>query len=136
MAAAHERLLNESMLAERREVRSKEAILRMKKADGPGPRSSEEWDSLSGVAERKARIGREITHIRGFLKARLLRPQDLCTALHHLSGYLDEIWGQKEMNQICFDELRCVMADLEANHFGERFGLHLHYEAHLTLNKI
>eukprot|EP00965_Chrysotila_dentata_P063021 2087716-Pleurochrysis_carterae.AAC.1 len=105
MAAAHERLLYESMLAERREVRFKEAILSMKKADGPSPRSSEEWDSLSDVAERKAR-SREIMHIRGFLEARPLRPQDLCTALH-LSGYLDAIWGQKAMNQIYFDELRC-----------------------------
>eukprot|EP00965_Chrysotila_dentata_P150173 4960224-Pleurochrysis_carterae.AAC.1 len=28
------------------------------------------------------------------------------------------------------------MATLEREHLGERFGLHLHYEAHLTLTKI
>eukprot|EP00965_Chrysotila_dentata_P091935 3034855-Pleurochrysis_carterae.AAC.1 len=28
------------------------------------------------------------------------------------------------------------MAELETEHYGLRFGLHLHYEAHLTLAKV
>eukprot|EP00965_Chrysotila_dentata_P257027 6212749-Pleurochrysis_carterae.AAC.1 len=126
----------ELMLTERRELRAKDALQRAndERWSAPLPRSSDQWESLSAEAERKAR-SREVAYIKGFLESRTFRPNDLCTALH-LSGWLDELWGEREMNKIYFEELRCVMATLESEHFGERFGLHLHYEAHLTLAKV
>eukprot|EP00965_Chrysotila_dentata_P077412 2555284-Pleurochrysis_carterae.AAC.1 len=126
------------MLAERRELRAKESLKAASEQErllrGPASRSEEDWESLSADAERKAR-SREVLYIRDFLESRSFRACDLCSALH-LSGHLDAIWGERELNKIYYEELRCVMAQLEHDHFGERFGLHLHYEAHLTLNKI
>eukprot|EP00965_Chrysotila_dentata_P188386 6172710-Pleurochrysis_carterae.AAC.1 len=106
------------MLAERRELRAKEALekVNIARASVPLPRTSEAWENLSAEAKRKAR-SREIKHIQGFFESRTFRPADLCTALH-LSGWLDEPWGEREMNWIYFDKLRCVMAHLESEHFA------------------
>eukprot|EP00965_Chrysotila_dentata_P154421 5102443-Pleurochrysis_carterae.AAC.1 len=100
----------ELKLSERREQRAKESLVRASEERGsvPRPRTSEEWEALGMDAERKARA-REVEYIKGFLESRTFRAADLCTALH-LSGWLDELWGEREMNKIYFEELRCVMA--------------------------
>eukprot|EP00965_Chrysotila_dentata_P067514 2234489-Pleurochrysis_carterae.AAC.1 len=73
--------------------------------------------------------------MQGFLESRTFRANDLCTALHPF-GLLDEIWGKRELHKVHLEELRCAMAELEKEHYGDRFELHLHYEAHLNLAKI
>eukprot|EP00965_Chrysotila_dentata_P142401 4707961-Pleurochrysis_carterae.AAC.2 len=126
-------------LATKRENGGKDALLLREeqsniKAHGPISRTEEEWSASGPDAERKARSC-EVHFSTEFLELRTFRACDLCTALH-MTGYLDAIWGQRELNKIYSEELRCVMAELEREHFGERFGLHLHYEVHLTLAKI
>lgn len=97
-------------------------------------RSAEEWAALEDDARRKA-AQRERNALRGFFLSHKWRVQDVATVLEEVE-LLPEIFMSKEGERHLFSRIRELHKKLEADDYGIRFGMFLHFEMRLSLAKI
>jgi hypothetical protein len=101
---------------------------------GPRDRTVDEWADLTKDAEWKA-AQRERLYLAEFLKSHDFRPKDVADALDEL-GMVEPLFKTQPFFTIHFRRVNELVKEIEQNHFGEVFGMYLHYEMNLTFDKI
>ena len=131
-AASH---AHEMKLLERRLKRAEQRATKVVAEEyRPAERSPEEWAALSFEAERSA-SRRERQVLRSFLGSRAWRAEDLAAVLHE-GGTLARLFNTKEGTGEYMARAQKLLEELERLHFGNEFALFLHFELHLTLDKV
>ena len=101
---------------------------------GPVNRTVDEWASLSREAEWKA-AQRERRYLSEFISSHDFRLKDVAAVLDEL-GMVEDLFKTQPFFQAHFNDVQTLVKRLEKEHFGEVFGLFLHYEMNLTFEKI
>ena len=101
---------------------------------GPADRTVDEWAALGREAEWKA-AQRERRYFSDFIEGHNFRPKDIADALDEL-GLIPALFKEQPFFQQHFDHVGSLVKRLEEEHFGESFGVFLHYEMNLTFEKI
>ena len=136
--AGYVRVVLKAKLA-RAEVRAaeKQAKLKAQQAEllkGPANRTVDEWASLGREAEWKA-AQRERRYLSEFISGHDFRPKDIAAALDELD-LVEALFKEQPFFQQHFEHVQALIKRLEEEHFGETFGVFLHYEMNLTFEKI
>lgn len=101
----------------------------------PASRSVEQWAQLNREARWKASQRERLAFAR-LLECHTWRPSDIAQVLSD-KGLLREVMFETRHGfRIHFEAVRALMKQLETDEFGRDLGLFLHYEMHLTLDKI
>lgn len=95
----------------------------------------DEWAALSKEAQWQA-SHREREHLKTLLKSHSWRLKDVADVLLEL-GWVDALLMKtRPFFDSYFAAVQKLMLNLEKEHYGDAFGLYLHYETRLTLPKI
>ena len=101
---------------------------------GPRDRTVDEWAALNKESEWKA-AQRERLYLSEFLTSHDFRAKDVADALDEL-GLVESLFKTQPFFTVHFGRVKELVEDMEQNHFGEVFGMYLHYEMNLTFDKI
>ena len=115
----------------------KQAKLRTQRAEllkGPANRTVDEWAALGREAEYKA-AQRERRYLSEFISSHDFRPKDIAASLDELN-LVAAIFKEQPFFEQHFEHVQALVKRLEEEHFGESFGIFLHYEMNLTFEKI
>ena len=140
-AAEHEIYLRDRKLnrAARRQAELASKVVRV-----PCERSADQWATLSRDAALKAQT-RERTYLSNFLQSHPWRGKDICAALaaaviesddDQTTSLLTEVFAAKEAQSLHVAAVDKIVSQMESNDLGMSFALFLHFEMHLTLDKI
>ena len=105
---------------------------------GPKDRSVDEWAALGRAGAWKA-AQRERLYFTNFLKSHEWRMQDVADALAAWPGRVDPVKQLFETEPFFtehFQRTKTMVKRIEEEEFGEVFGMFLHYEMYLTMDKI
>ena len=101
---------------------------------GPRSRSVDEWAALNREGEKKA-AQRETAYLVSFLKSHEFRPKDMAEALNDM-GLVSKLFESKPFFTLYYARVQALVLQLQTEHYGEVFGLFLHYEMNLTFDKM
>eukprot|EP00965_Chrysotila_dentata_P175815 5803702-Pleurochrysis_carterae.AAC.2 len=123
------------MLLRRRLERALNKLEQTAKHNVPSSRSADEWAAPSHDANRLA-AHRERACLREFLSEHIWRAADLAYVVDELQ-LTESIFDSKPSQIVYLKRVRELMEKIQSEHFGDGFGLFLHYyEMHQTLDKI
>jgi hypothetical protein len=99
-------------------------------------RSAEEWAQLSRAAAHKAQQ-REREWLRTALAGHAWRPVDIAVVLNEFNDtYVESLMGTPIFQKVFIAQVQQLMQRLEKEHFGIAFGMFLHFEMRMTMDKI
>ena len=101
---------------------------------GPRSRSVDEWAALNKEGEKKA-AQRETSYLVSFLKSHEFRDKDMAEALNAM-GLVEKLFETKPFFTLFYARVQALVLQLQTEHYGEVFGLFLHYEMNLTFDKM
>lgn len=120
--------------AERSKAKASRIEERLKELLPTAERSADEWEGLSREAERKG-AQRERDWLKALFKGHLFRPSDVAHTLADLN-LIGPLFETKQFFTEYRERVEALMQHLQHVHFGESFGLYLHYEMRMTLPAI
>ena len=126
------KLARETARAEKHKQAASDA--RAEALRGPRDRSVDEWAALDREALYKAEQ-RERLYLSEFLKSHAWRMKDIAAALDELN-LVSELFDTEPFYNVYHRRVEALMSRLEQEEYGEVFGMFLHYEMNLTMDKI
>eukprot|EP00966_Prymnesium_polylepis_P120837 2792216-Prymnesium_polylepis.2 len=111
-----------------------EEELRPFRAGACADRTADEWEALSREARWKA-SQRERAWLKTLLKVHSWRMEDMASVLSEL-GWVEPLFKTKEVFDEYFKRVAALVDRIEHQDYGTQFGMFLHYDLNLTLDKI